>query len=233
IHYTVTVDTGGGNGSLRLDVVDDDSIKDVVLLPLGGAGAGNGSFNTGEVYLINKTSPAVTSIVRSNSNPTNAANVDFTVTFNRSVTGVDATDFFVTSAGLTGSPVVMNVIGSGATYTVTVSTGTGTTGAAPHTLRLDLRDDDSIKDSGSEPLAGTGTFGGGSGDGSHIGDQLYDIDKTAPIINSFVQAPPTGDVTGPSDSTDINFTATLNDAMISLTPSGSQLSGTAGSAVRH
>ena len=53
--YTVTVNTGTGNGSLRLDVVDDDSIKDLAGNPLGGTGAGNGNFTSGETYLITKT----------------------------------------------------------------------------------------------------------------------------------------------------------------------------------
>ncbi len=50
--YTVTVNTGSGNGTIRLDVVDDDSIKDGSNNPLGGAGAGNGNFTSGESYTI-------------------------------------------------------------------------------------------------------------------------------------------------------------------------------------
>ena len=42
--YLVTVDTGTGDGRLRLDVVDNDSIVDGTLNPLGGAGTGNGDF---------------------------------------------------------------------------------------------------------------------------------------------------------------------------------------------
>jgi hypothetical protein len=52
--YTVTVNTGSGNGTLRLDLVDNDSIQDVGTFPLGGAGVGNGSFTSGEVYTVNK-----------------------------------------------------------------------------------------------------------------------------------------------------------------------------------
>src|SRR5215212_5441528 len=53
--YTVTVNTGSGNGTLRLDVHDDDSIRDSSNHPLGGAGAGNGNFSSGETYTIQKT----------------------------------------------------------------------------------------------------------------------------------------------------------------------------------
>jgi CSLREA domain-containing protein len=52
--YTVTVATGSGDGTIRLDVVDDDSILDAAGNPLGGVGAGNGNFSSGEVYDIQK-----------------------------------------------------------------------------------------------------------------------------------------------------------------------------------
>jgi hypothetical protein len=58
IHYTVTVDTGIGNGSLGLNLVDDDSISDGVGNKLGGSGTGNGNL-TGEVYSVTKTAPAL------------------------------------------------------------------------------------------------------------------------------------------------------------------------------
>jgi S-layer family protein/WD40 repeat protein len=48
--YTVTVGTGTGNGTIRLDLVDNDSIIDESNNKLGGTGADNGSFNTGEDY---------------------------------------------------------------------------------------------------------------------------------------------------------------------------------------
>lgn len=56
--YTVTVDTGLGNGTLGLNLVDDDSISDNYLNKLGGTGAINGDF-TGEVYTVTKTAPAL------------------------------------------------------------------------------------------------------------------------------------------------------------------------------
>jgi len=48
--YIVTVDTGSGAGTLRLDVSDDDSIINRLGNPLGGVGAGNGDFSWGEEY---------------------------------------------------------------------------------------------------------------------------------------------------------------------------------------
>jgi hypothetical protein len=52
--YTVSVATGKYNGTLRLDVVDNDSIKDVDNNPLGEPGTGNGNFKSGEVYSVIK-----------------------------------------------------------------------------------------------------------------------------------------------------------------------------------
>ena len=57
--YTVTVNTGTGNGTIRLDVVDNDSIVDGAANPLGGAGAGNGNFTTGQFYTVDKSSPSL------------------------------------------------------------------------------------------------------------------------------------------------------------------------------
>lgn len=58
--YTVTVNTGTGNGTIRLDLLDDDSIINSEGQPLGGSGASNGDFSKGEEYTINKS---ITSVV--------------------------------------------------------------------------------------------------------------------------------------------------------------------------
>ena len=52
--YAVTVNTGSGNGTIRLSVLDDDTILDVNGNELGGKGAGNGEFTFSETYTINK-----------------------------------------------------------------------------------------------------------------------------------------------------------------------------------
>jgi hypothetical protein len=58
--YIVSVNTGSGDGTIRLDVMDDDSIKDAANNALGGAGAGNGNYKNGEVYTIHKSMDADT-----------------------------------------------------------------------------------------------------------------------------------------------------------------------------
>lgn len=49
--WTVTASTGSGTGTLGLNLVDDDSIRDLASNRLGGTGNGNGSF-TGAVYTV-------------------------------------------------------------------------------------------------------------------------------------------------------------------------------------
>jgi hypothetical protein len=53
--YTVTVNTGSSNGTIRLNVADNNSIVDAASNPLGGASVGDGNFTTGEVYTIIKS----------------------------------------------------------------------------------------------------------------------------------------------------------------------------------
>jgi peptidyl-Lys metalloendopeptidase len=97
---------------------------------------------------------AVNSITLASSNPTTASNVNFTVTFSKSVTGVDVTDFSLTTPGISGADITA-MSGSGTTRTVTISTGTGR-----GILRLNVIDDDTIIDSLGNPLGGTGTGNG-------------------------------------------------------------------------
>jgi gliding motility-associated-like protein len=79
-----------------------------------------------------KTNPVVSSINRAGTDNTNAASVQFTVSFSDPVTGVDAADFSLSTAALSGATIT-SITGSGAVYTVTVNTGTGN-----GTIRLDL-----------------------------------------------------------------------------------------------
>jgi len=93
------------------------------------------------------TPPAVNSVVRASLNPTSASNVDFTVTFSEVVTGVTADDFSLFTSGIAGAS-VSSVSGSGSVYTVSVNTGAGN-----GKLRLDVMNNNSIKDAANNPLA--------------------------------------------------------------------------------
>ena len=62
---TVTVDTGIGDGTVGLNLVDDDTITDSLGYQLGGTGLGNADF-TGQAYTIDKTPPSTPTITASN-----------------------------------------------------------------------------------------------------------------------------------------------------------------------
>jgi hypothetical protein len=58
-NYVISAGTGSANGTLRLDLLDNDSILDADLNPLGGVGDGNGNFTGGETYTIDRAIPAL------------------------------------------------------------------------------------------------------------------------------------------------------------------------------
>ena len=107
-------------GTIRLDLVDDDSIvnTDTPPMPLGGSGVGNGNFSSGEVYTIDRSTPTVT-LSTSASEPTNASTIPVTVTFSEEVTGFAQGD--LTLGNALASPITP-VSGSVYTFTLTPTT---------------------------------------------------------------------------------------------------------------
>ncbi len=209
--YTVGVNTGSGNGNIHLDLVDDDSILDAANNPLGGSGAGNGNFNAGEFYTVEKSLPKVAGILLVDPNLTGADNVHFTVSFSKEVSGVDAGDLsLVTTGGISGA-VVSDVSGSGSTYTVTVATGAG-----DGTMRVDVMDNDSIIDLAGNPLGGVGT-----GNGNFITGGVYTIDKTSPTIVKSLRVDP-----NPTASETVRFIVTFSEAVSGVDPNDFRLTTT-------
>lgn len=159
--YVVTVNTGSTDGFVGLNLVNPDGVVDVVgnlvQVPY-----------VGPVYTIVKEAPVALTIVPLDPNPTNAAAVRYAVSFSEDVTGVDATDFAISAAGL-GGVTVTGVTGSASSYIVTVSTGAGD-GA----FRLNLLDDDTIVNFAGNPLGGIG-----KSNGSLLGP-LVTLDRTGP-----------------------------------------------------
>jgi hypothetical protein len=125
--------------------------------------------------------PFVNSIVRTDSDPTNATAVQFTVNFSEAVTGVNKGDFVLTSPGITGDSII-SVSGSGLTYTVTVNTGSGN-----GTIRLDVVDNNTIIDDADNPLGGVG-----SGNGNYTSGEIYTINKSISVDTTGVFRPTNG-----------------------------------------
>ena len=83
--YVVTVLTGTGSGTVRLDLVDDGSIRNAMNARLAAPGTSNGSFDSGESYTVNRSIDADTTgvfrpsnglLYLKNSNTTGFADVE-------------------------------------------------------------------------------------------------------------------------------------------------------------
>lgn len=182
---TVTVNTGSGSGTVQLRLTASlSSIVD------GATNQMNTSFTTGETYNVDKGPPQVLSINRASANPTNAASVDFTVTFSEPVTGVAAGNFTFTQVGVSGASVA-TITGTGATRTVTVNTGTGN-----GTLRLNLGSTGpAILDAVGNSLNNLFTTG-----------QDYNIDRLGPVVQSITRVG-----TNPTNAANLDFLVTFDE----------------------
>ncbi len=165
-----------------------DALGNTATLTLNGVGSTTG-------VLVDTQAPSVSSITAttpSNTNPTNATSVTYTVTFSEGVTGVDNTDFTFTSGG--ASPGGVNVIPvSSNVYTVVVS---GISGDG--TLRLDLKS----SGTGIADLAGNAISSG------FTGGDTYTFDHTAPVVNSI-----TATGASPTNATSVGYTVTFSEGV--------------------
>ena len=121
---TVQITVTSGMGSIRLDLVDNDSIVDTAGTPnpLGGTGAGNGNAS-GNVVAIDIQMPSVTiDLASGQTDPTSTSPINFAVVFDEPVTGFDASDVTATSTGTgTLSVIVTNPSADNKTFNVAVS----------------------------------------------------------------------------------------------------------------
>src|SRR5204862_2783125 len=132
------------------------------------------------------TTPPSASTISDGASPTNASIVNYTVTFSEAVTGVDASDFSLTTTGVSGASITSVTVVTGASYTVAVNTGSG-----DGTIRLDLNSSGTgIQDSAGNPISGGFT-----------GGQVITIDKTTPIVLSITRA-----AASPTNTTSVQWT---------------------------
>jgi hypothetical protein len=136
------------------------------------------------------TPTTITSIVRASPNPTNAATVQYTVTFGSSVTGLSTSNFSLSGSATSGAS-ISSITGSGATYTVTV-----TTGSVTGTLTLNLANATNLTPGISTALPFAG--------------ETYDIDKNRPVTLISSSAGASGSSTGTSP---IPFSVTFSESV--------------------
>ena len=158
--------------------------------------------------------PFVQSILRAAASPTRANSLGYTVQFSEPVTGVDASDFVLTTTGALSGAAITGVSGSGSSYTVNVASGSGS-----GTLRLDLVDNDSIRNASGLPLGGTG-----AGNGNYVSGEVYAVDRTGPTV-SLAASSGQGD---PATVSPVRFDVQFDEATTQFAADDVILGGSAG-----
>ena len=141
------------NGGLMKDPINGDADLTMVATPFTDV-------------IVNGAGPLVQNITRLDTTPTNAPTVRFQVQFAEDVTGVDAADFELKQdAGDLDGGAVVSVTGSGSSYQVSATTGTGS-----GTLGLSVKNSASISDLAGDPLAK-----------GFVGGEVYTLKRGAPV----------------------------------------------------
>ncbi|OMG61527.1 hypothetical protein AUR61_020315, partial [Stutzerimonas balearica] len=136
--------------------------------------AGNDAFQAFTISVID--SPAVSSIVRETGAAVDhaASSVNYIVTFSQAVTGVNLSDFTLSSTGTATGTIAGITTDDNITYTVNINSLTG-----DGTLRLDLNSSGTgIQNGSSVEIAGGFTSG-----------QTYSLDHTAPLAPTLALSP--------------------------------------------
>jgi len=192
---TVTVNSISGAGTLGLNVLTVNGINDAVTNAMASGTPTGSNLN----YSVDRDPPTVSTIMRVNSSPTNAASVDFTVTFSESVSGLAINDFSpAMGAGLSGATVSNVSASSGTTVTVTVNSYSGT-----GTLGLNVLTVNGINDALSNAMtSGTPTST----------NQSYSIDRDPPTAAITLQSP----LTANTNLTTVTFRVTFNETVANV-----------------
>lgn len=128
--WTITASTGTGTGTLGLNMTNSTGVHDAEMQPVSDLPF------VGAPYAIDRTAPAVLSIVRAGPNPTVQTAVSWTVSFSKVVGNVSEQNFQLVSTGVSGAQItqVVETPGTGGmAWTVTALTGSGN-----GTIRLDM-----------------------------------------------------------------------------------------------
>ena len=163
------------------------------------------------------TAPTVVSVNRAAGEPDPRTDEStpfvFTVTFSEAVTGVDSSDFSVTTTGgITGTPAIAVSADNGTTRTVTVSGFSN--GNVNGTVRLNVLDDDTIIDVASNPLNGGFTNGqtytvlmnDPNGANCVTGQRVYNVVSEFSLGGNPNCVYTYGNTASPSDDTFSNYT---------------------------
>ena len=220
--YSVTI-SAATDGTYNLDLISSGhGITDIMRKPLTSTvPTGADQTYTVSTTVADTTNPRLASIERYSpaSQNTDSQTLVYKATFSESVTGVDASDFVLTSGSPGGTSGVSSLSGSGGIYYVTVSS------TVDGTYNLDLvSSGHGIKDAADNPLTNTSPTTGT--------DHTYTvstvaIDTTNPRLASIERYSPASQNT---DSQTLIYKATFSESVTGVTSSDFVLSpGSTGS----
>ena len=180
---TVTISGITGNGTLGISIAANTATD------LAGNSAPAAGPST--TFTVDNVVPTVT-IARTDGNPIHDNVLDFQAVFSEAVTGVDGSDFTLTTTGGITSGTISVTPLNATTYNVTVINVSGT-----GTARLDLNG------------SGTGiTDAGGNAPAGFTGGEVYTVDQTAPTVSSINIAG-----TSPTNASSVDYTVTFSEAV--------------------
>ena len=134
------------------------------------------------------------SITRDDPNPSTASSLAFSVDFSEPVQNVDATDFALAKTGTANGDSLVEVSGSGSTYTVTIKNATGS-----GTLGLDLSGSQDITDLSDNALNTTATA-----------NEVYDLDAVAPTFSVVRDGP------NPTNASPVFFSVDFSEDVVDV-----------------
>jgi hypothetical protein len=207
--WDVTVSTGTGDGTLRLDFANDTGMNYAVT---------NAPYTSGQTYTVDKTSPLVSSIVRQSpvSSPTNSDVLVFRVTFNEAVTSVGASSFVVN--GTTTTITSVGSVTPNLVFDLTLDGGVdGNLSNLNGTVGLNIAASPVITD-----LAGN-TLQVIEPTPAATNDQTYDVDNSAPSATSFTRQTPS---TSPTNADTLVFRATFSEDVTGVGTTDFAVNGT-------
>lgn len=157
--YRGSLKTAGANKTFTLNTHLSSKDTGITALAINNATGDTSEFSPCLVQSPDTTGPKIYGIPRATDNfkpVTSGSTIEFVPYFSETITGVDATDFKLTTTGnIVGAAITSVTRKYNNTFTVTVSVGTG-----EGTLRLDLIDDDTIRDEAGNSLGGDGADNG-------------------------------------------------------------------------
>ena len=178
-----------GSSNQQVDIDGDD--RPLPDLTPRDIGADETEFYPPECEYINRNNPLAET--------TNASTVQFRVHFNEAVTGVGTGNFTLTKTDDQASPsvAITQLTGAGSDYYVTVSTASG-----EGTIRLDLANAAGIQDGQNNAMTAT-----------HVGDEIYTIDRKLPTLREVTRFDPVDEWT---NATEVTFRLVFSEAVLGV-----------------